>query len=54
MEKDRELAIKKAIDMMSSNSILTVLGKGRENYQVVNGEIQDFDDVNIIHKYYEN
>ena len=36
------IAIKKAIDMMSSNSILTILGKGRESYQVVNGEIKDF------------
>ena len=54
VEKNRELAIKKAIDMMSSNSILTVLGKGRESYQVVNGEIKNFDDVNIIRKYYES
>ena len=54
VEKNRELAIKKAIDVMPSNSILTILGKGRENYQIVNGEVEPFNDINMIHKYHEN
>ena len=49
--KDRELAIKYAIDEMSKNSILFVLGKGRENYQIVNDDKIFFSDIDIIKNY---
>ena len=54
IEKNREVAIKKGIDAMSSNSILTVLGKGRENYQIVEDQIENFSDIDMIYKYHEN
>ena len=48
--KDRELAIKEAIKELDENSVLLVLGKGRENYQILNGKKTYHNDVEIIEK----
>ena len=44
IEKDRKEAIKKGIQMLKKNDILLILGKGHENYQIINGEKFHFDD----------
>ena len=45
---DRESAISTALNRMDDNSILLVLGKGRENYQEVNAERLPHNDIEII------
>ena len=49
--EDRKLAIKCAIDEMGENSILFVLGKGRESYQIINDDKIFFSDVDTIKNY---
>lgn len=49
--KDRKDAIETAIKSMREKSILVVLGKGREEYQEVDGERFFFSDVDIIKNY---
>ena len=49
--KDRKDAIENAIKSMKKKSILVVLGKGREEYQEVDGEKFFFSDVDIIKNY---
>ena len=44
IEKERKEAIKKGIQMLKKNDILLILGKGHENYQIINGEKFHFDD----------
>ena len=44
---DRAEAIRKAINMASSNDYVLLAGKGHEKYQEVNGEKHHFDDVEI-------
>ena len=46
--EDRENAIKLAIDSMTDKSILFILGKGRENYQIVNDEKFFFSDAETV------
>ena len=46
--KNRETALIKSIKMLNKNSILLVLGKGRETYQLVNQMKIDHNDVEII------
>lgn len=48
IEENRELAIKKGIQQLTKNDILMVLGKGHENYQVINGNKIHFDDKEVI------
>ena len=48
--EDRESAIIESIRMMSKNTILIVLGKGRENYQLINQEKKYHNDVEIIER----
>tara|TARA_Y100001970_G_scaffold280738_1_gene390200 strand:- start:1398 stop:2849 length:1452 start_codon:yes stop_codon:yes gene_type:complete len=49
--KDRKIAIEKAIDCMSKNSVLLVLGKGREDYQIINDNRMFFSDFETIRDY---
>lgn len=49
---DREEAIEKAIAEMQSGDVLVVAGKGHETYQIVGDEVRDFDDAEIIRKYW--
>ena len=48
---DRNNAIHAALDKMKKNSILLVLGKGRENYQMIGSEKQPHSDIDIIRQY---
>lgn len=47
---NREKAIIKGIQMLEKNDILLVLGKGHENYQIINGIKHHFDDKEIVLK----
>ena len=42
--KDRKDAIRKGVSMLDKNDILLVLGKGHENYQIINGIKYHFND----------
>tara|TARA_Y100000994_G_scaffold187503_1_gene156303 strand:- start:15816 stop:17303 length:1488 start_codon:yes stop_codon:yes gene_type:complete len=46
--KNRQEAIKYAINKMDKNSILLILGKGRENYEIIGKTKYGHDDVQII------
>ena len=46
--KNRETALIESIKMLNKNSILLVLGKGRETYQLVNQMKIDHNDIEII------
>lgn len=48
---NRKKAIKKSIQMLSKNDILLLLGKGHEDYQVINGKKIPFSDKEIVIKY---
>jgi len=48
---DRELAIKKGIEMLETNDILLILGKGHETYQIIGKEKLPFDDWEIANEY---
>ena len=45
---DREEAIKSAIKKLDINSILLILGKGRENYQIVGNHKFKHNDIKIV------
>mgnify|MGYP001349547621 CR=1 FL=1 len=49
--KDRKIAIKTAMDSMSEKSILLVLGKGQDNYQVIKESKIFFSDSETIKKH---
>ena len=51
VEINRKLAIKKAIDLYTKNSVILVLGKGDEEYQIIYDEKLPFNDKNIIKAY---
>ena len=46
--KDRGKALRMAIGELSSKDILVVLGKGREDYQEINGKKINYSDIEII------
>jgi 16S rRNA (cytosine1402-N4)-methyltransferase len=48
---NREEAIKKGIEMLKSNDILLILGKGHETYQIIGKEKLPFDDWELAKKY---
>ena len=47
----RKKAIKNAIQMLSKNDILLLLGKGHEDYQVIKNKIKHFSDKEVVLKY---
>lgn len=49
--EDRRNAIKKGISILKKNDILLILGKGHENYQIVNGIKYHFSDKEEVLKY---
>lgn len=53
IEPNRELAIKKGIELLTKNDILLILGKGHEEYQIINGVKNNFSDIKIVKKYYK-
>jgi UDP-N-acetylmuramoyl-L-alanyl-D-glutamate--2,6-diaminopimelate ligase len=48
---DREKGLRAALDMTVKNDIVIVLGKGREEYQEICGELISYSDINIINEY---
>ena len=48
---NRESAIEKGIQKLQKNDILLVLGKGHEDYQIINDKKIHFDDKEVIEKY---
>ncbi len=48
---NRKKAIKNAIQMLSNNDILLLLGKGHEDYQVIKNKIIPFSDKDVVLKY---
>lgn len=49
--RDRESAIKEAINMSNSGDIILVAGKGHEDYQIIGTEKHHFDDKEVVEKY---
>ncbi|MBD3272827.1 UDP-N-acetylmuramoyl-L-alanyl-D-glutamate--2,6-diaminopimelate ligase [Candidatus Dependentiae bacterium] len=49
--EDRERAIKKAVSISDKNSIIAILGKGHENYNLIKNKKYFFDDFAQIKKY---
>ena len=45
---NRKDAIEKSIQMLTKSDILLVLGKGHEDYQIINGKKIDFDDKKVV------
>jgi len=48
---DRKDAIKKAAELATPDSIVAILGKGHENYYLINGQKYHFDDFEEICKF---
>lgn len=48
---DREMAIKKAIQMAKKGDVIVIAGKGHEDYQILKDRIIHFDDVEVARKY---
>ncbi|GHA26987.1 UDP-N-acetylmuramoyl-L-alanyl-D-glutamate--2,6-diaminopimelate ligase [Salinimicrobium marinum] len=48
---NRKQAIKTACQLAQKNDIILIAGKGHENYQEINGERFDFDDLKIVTEY---
>ena len=48
---DRSVALKEAMAILNQKDILVVLGKGRENYQEINGVKHPYSDVKIIERF---
>ena len=51
---DRKEAIISALSQMDKNTTLIILGKGRENYQIINGIKKTHDDIEIVKEYLIN
>lgn len=51
VEINRKIAIKKAIDLYSENSVILVLGKGDEEYQTIYDQKLPFSDKEVINSY---
>ena len=48
---DREIAIKKGIELLDEFDLLLILGKGHETYQIIGNEKHDFNDKLVALKY---
>ena len=49
--EDRQEALVHALGKMTADAILMILGKGRENYQIIGTEKIPHDDVEIVEMY---
>ena len=47
VDPDRRTAIARAIEMAGEGDTVVIAGKGHEDYQLVNGQILDFDDARV-------
>jgi UDP-N-acetylmuramoyl-L-alanyl-D-glutamate--2,6-diaminopimelate ligase len=52
IEENRDLAIKKGIELSKDSDIILICGKGHETYQEVKGVKSHFDDKEIVEKYF--
>ena len=52
IEENRDLAIKKGIELSKESDIILICGKGHETYQEVKGVKSHFDDKEIVEKYF--
>ena len=52
IEENREIAIKKALDMAEKNDIVAILGKGRDNYMAIKDLKIYYSDINVLDKYF--
>jgi len=48
---DREIGLRTALDITLKNDIVIIFGKGREEYQEINGEVISYSDIKIINEY---
>ena len=48
IESNREIAIKKGVQLLTNDDILLVLGKGHEKYQIIGDKYFPFDDKKVI------
>ena len=48
---DREAGLRAALNMALNNDIVIVLGKGREEYQEIEGKFIPYSDIKIISEY---
>ncbi len=51
-ELDREQAIKKAYALSKAGSVIALLGKGQEEYQIIGTKMIPFSDKKVIHSLY--
>lgn len=54
IELNRKKSIISALSQMDQNTILLILGKGHENYQIINGVKESHSDVGIVKEYIQN
>jgi UDP-N-acetylmuramoyl-L-alanyl-D-glutamate--2,6-diaminopimelate ligase len=48
---DREIGLRAALDITLKDDIVIIFGKGREEYQEVDGELISYSDIKIINEY---
>jgi UDP-N-acetylmuramoyl-L-alanyl-D-glutamate--2,6-diaminopimelate ligase len=53
IEKDRKLAIIKALEMSKEGDIVAILGKGHEDYQIIGDKKYHFDDREIVKDFWD-
>lgn len=51
---DRKEAIYKAFEIANYNSVVLILGKGRDNYMAIGKEKINYSDIDVIEAYFEN
>lgn len=51
IEKNREIAIRKAIEISEKGDLILIAGKGHENYQIIGDKVIDFSDVEVAKKW---
>ena len=49
--KERGAAVRKGLEELQNNDVLVILGKGRDEYQIVNDEKLYYSDINIIEEF---
>ena len=51
---DRNMAIKKALNMAKNNDIILIAGKGDDNYMAIGDEYLPYSDKNVVNNYFQN
>ena len=49
---DRKKAIYKAFNIAKKDSVVLILGKGRDNYMAIEDRKEDYNDYDVIEKYF--